>query len=231
MKINGLVVCVNYSDYLSIGISRWYNYLHTLTVVTDMQDDETLDLVDRYPGVRIHRTDAFYRDGAVFNKGRAMEEARKEMPWGNWILFFDADVVPETDWYLGMSRATLAECNLYGADRYQAIGMQPIDDDAFQHLKRIPDAPCDGGYFHMFHSSIKDQSEMFLESNWPHAGVYDTHFMRRWLPRNRRTLPIRLSHIGPMMNWCGRGNTEGMNKLLAERRRLGGYFHERMEVK
>lgn len=232
MKINGLVVCVNYADYLEIGLNRWYNYLESLTVVTNTTDEATFNLIKRYPGVKIHSTGAFYRGGAVFNKGAAMEEARKEMPWKDWVLFFDADVVPESNWFPKANTFLgLEECKLYGADRYQAEGMRPIEDDAFQHLDRIPDGPCDGGYFHLFHSSIKAQSEPLLETCWPHAGVYDSHFRMRFLPKDQVVLPIRLTHLGPRENWCGRGNDKEMRKLLDERRRRGGYYHERMEVK
>lgn len=235
MKINGLVVCVNYSDYLEIGLNRWYNYLDSLTVVTNRTDENTFRLIQRYPGVNLFSTNAFYEGGAVFNKGRAMENARHIMPWKDWILFFDADVVPEIGWFQKIPHSQddclLDKCKLYGADRYQASSSIPIDDDAFDHLDRIPDGPCDGGYFHLFHSSIKAQDEPLLETCWPHAGVYDSMFRMRFLPKDQVVLPIRLSHMGPRENWCGRGNDEAMKKLLSERQRLGGYYHERMEVK
>lgn len=231
MRINGLTVCVNYSSWFMYGIARWYNYLSSLTVVTDYRDTQTHELLSRYPGIRVHVTDIFYANGAKFNKGAAMEEARlgPDGPdWVDWMLFFDADIVPEYAWYdkLASFPDILNRNTLYGAKRFQADRPQDIDNAS---LQLIPDAPCDGGYFHLFHSStIPKRDTPLLETWWPHAGVYDSHFKNRWPEDRRGVLPIKLTHIGDRENWCGLGNTSDMRKLLDERRRRGTYLHERM---
>jgi hypothetical protein len=231
MNINGLVVSCQYSDLFQYGIARWYNYLHSLTVVTDYKDTKTLELLARYPDIRVHQTDIFYANGAKFNKGAAMEEARlgpNAPDWADWMLFFDADIIPEYAWYEKIEHMgdNLDRKTLYGAKRFQANSPQDIDKAT---LQLIPDAPCDGGYFHMFHSSTIPKRDIpLLETWWPHAGVYDSHFKNRWSEGKRYVLPIKLTHLGDRENWCGRGNTEAMTKLIDERRRRGTYLHERM---
>lgn len=225
MKINGLVVCVNYSDWLTHSISRWYNYLDSLTVVTDLKDLHTAELISRYPGIKVHPTNTFYANGAMFNKGAAMEEARLRMPWKDWILFFDADVVPEPDWYTKLTQFTLKEDTLYGCYRHQCDDISDIDSPRW---RVIPDAPCDGGYFHLFHSSRYRKENPLLETCWPHAGVYDSHFKERFPMNQRVVLPLRVTHLGEPENWCGRGNKAAMRELLRQRVLQKGYQHERL---
>lgn len=231
MQVNGMTVCVNYSDFLVHSIARWWRHLHSLTVVTDLRDIKTAELLSRFPGVRVHPTDIFYARGAKFNKGAAMEEARlgpNGPDWANWMLFFDADIIPEQDWYrkLSILGPNLQTVSLYGARRYQADRPQDIDNP---NLKLINDAVCDGGYFHLFHSStIPNKDVPLLETCWPHAGVYDSHFKSRWPEHRRINLPIRLTHLGDRENWCGRGNNADMRNLIEERRRRGTYLHEKM---
>ncbi len=83
LTIHGLTVCVGYSDFLARGIARWCAGLASLTVVTAPGDDATVSVATAH-SARVVVTDLFYRDGAAFNKGRAMEEARRQMPWTDW---------------------------------------------------------------------------------------------------------------------------------------------------
>lgn len=230
MNIHGLTVCVNYSDFLRLSIGRWMKHLKSLTIVTSPSDLETPKLAEEY-GARLFVTNSFYADGAKFNKGRAMEEARLAMPeWEDWFLFFDADVVPEEDWFIRLWGANLAPGKLYGAYRYQCDNAANLD---WRLWPRIPDALCDGGYFHLFHTSDPRagagvQERPLLETCWAHCGVYDSHFSQRWDPELRALSPVRLAHVGERENWTGRGDKEGMRALLNERVRRRGYQHERI---
>jgi hypothetical protein len=145
------------------------------------------------------------------------------------MLFFDADVVPQPYWYeeLNLLGPSVNPLYLYGARRYQADRVADIDSP---NLPLINDGPCDGGYFHLFHTStIQKKEDALLEICWPHAGVYDSHFRMRWPPTRCHVLPIKLTHLGARENWCGRGNDADMRKLLDERKRMGTYLHERLK--
>lgn len=225
MNIHGLTVCVNYADLLALSIERWAGSLASLTIVSDTRDSATKELAEQH-GCRLVQTDVFYSHGATFNKGAAMEFARQQMPWQDWILFFDADIVPEPDWLSIATRATPG-C-LWSACRFDAPTPADIDRD---DLKPIKTDGIGVGYFQLFHSAdSKVQDSPLLETCWKHAGVYDCNFMHRWAGNERKLLPLRLVHVGERDNWWGRGNKSAFEAMQSERKRLGGWQHERIEV-
>jgi hypothetical protein len=214
MIIHGLTVSVNYADLLSKGIAAWRAGLDSLTVVTDPLDGETVDLAERHHAT-VRVTDLFYRDGAVFNKGRAQEWARQSMPWMDWILFFDADIIPLDDWKDQLERLNLQPGWLYGCDRYDSRGF------------RLPDDSHAYGYFQLFHSEDPlAQDTPLIDTHWTHAGNSDSFLMLRWRHAGRLAppLPLRLIHQGngPSHNWYGRGNADAFRRMELERRRKGG---------
>lgn len=228
MRIHALTTCVNYDDHLWETIERWLDGCSSITVVTSLADDATRRVAGWSGGrVRVHSTDLFYAGGAAFNKGAAMEEARRSMPWEEWILFFDVDCLPPADWIDVVRREARSPDRLYGARRRQWTPGDPKRSEA------LPLITTDGvgvGFFQLFHSSDPAAAgRPLLETYWPHAGNYDNGFLRRW-PRDQRTLlPLDLIHLEQPGQWCGRGRDEAMMAMLAERERRGGEWkHERM---
>lgn len=231
MRIDGLTVCVDYAEFLAIGIFRWLEGLASLTIVTAQHDEETMALAAVDPRVRVVVTDLFYWDGAAFNKGRAMEAAREEMPWSDWILFFDADVVPPEDW---KDRIKCDDPNpraLHGAYRFEGHRDQVEDRGQPPCAHDVPGV----GYFQLFHSADPcvqtAPGEPLLDVHWIHGGNYDNRFMDRWRAKGIKVqaIPFRLAHIGERENWFGRGHREEFEAMQAERRRRGGRWdHERL---
>lgn len=217
MHISAFTVCVNYADYLSASLERWRDSLDSLVVITSPQDHATQELCSLL-GVRVHTTDVFYASGAKFNKGAAIAEAYAAGPTPpDWVLFFDADVIPPENWRpLVESHVMVAQRCLYGCFRDELDG-SPIND------------PDIAGFFHLAHISDPNMQHVpVVDAHWYHCGGYDSTFQNRW-PRDQRIrLPLRLTHQGETWkNWCGRGNTEAMQELLATRRRKGGdWKHE-----
>ena len=230
MKINGLVVCVNYSEFLKQGFDRWLEGLDSLTVVTTPDDKDTIDLVTFHPlrrKIHLADTNLFYADGASFNKGRAMEWARRTiMPWTDWILFFDADVIPPRGWYNQLKEVQPGY--LYSAWRYQCDDVSQIDTPNLPHC---PGDVIGVGYFQLFHSQdqVVRGRVPLIDTWWLHAGNYDNRLMSRWMSSRRRALSFDLAHIGPRDNWWGRGKKVEFDKMQAERKRRGGRWdHERI---
>jgi len=212
VKIHGLTVCVNYSDYLAASIGRWAASLASLVVVTSPEDDDTVRLCERY-GVTSVPTDIFYRRGASFNKAGAMQYARNWMGSG-WNLFFDADVIPPHAWLDRVASVEPEPGNLYGAMRDE------IDGSPVRELEMA-------GYFHLFHSEDPNARKPLQE--WKHAGGYDTEFLNRWPADRQIRLPLTLTHQGEARaNWFGRGRRDAIKQMDAERRARGGFAHERM---
>lgn len=223
MKIHALTVCVDYSDELRLSLPRWRPLLQSYTIVTDTKDEATAALAEEH-GCRLHRTDVFYANDAYFNKGAAMEEARKLMPWEDWIIFVDADIVPPVNWYHVVVTARPKPGILYSAWRHQCSDASRLDDD-------WPKINGDGlgvGYFQLFHTSdprVQDQD--LIETHWAHAGNYDNAFMHRWPHTLRAALPMKLIHLGEKDNWFGKHDKETHRKMRAERnRRNGRWDHE-----
>lgn len=224
MKIRALTVSVNYADFLALSIERWLSGLESLTVVTDMLDTATEELC-RKAGAQLFRTNAFTRNGAIFNKGAAMEEGRQAYPFEGWQLFFDADVIPPLDWKERVEAAKPQAGNLYGCRRVECQDLSKIDDP------RLPLAPHDVpgvGFFQLFHASDPVvQKTPLLDIHWRHAGNYDSSFLHLWPREKRKEVPLRLVHCGSRDNWFGRGNSIAFDEMQAERKRRGGRWdHE-----
>ena len=213
MLIHGLVVSVDYAEQLAKGLPLWLNGLDSLTVVTAPRDTATIALAQQY-GLSPFITDLFYRDGAHFNKGRAMAAARQQVPWTDWVLLFDADVTPPADWKQQLEDQNLEPGYLYGTWRYNEAG------------RRLPDDSHAYGWFQLFHSSdpLANQPGL-LQECWTHAGNYDSFLMLRWRDAHRLApvLPLRLVHPdNPNHNWFGIGEEERFKTMERERRRRGG---------
>jgi glycosyltransferase involved in cell wall biosynthesis len=229
MRIHGLTVAVDYADLLALTLPRWLPGLASLTVVTSTADHVNVMNVCN-PPTRVHVTEAFYEPaGVTFNKARAMNEAIDAMPWEDWILFFDADILPPEGWAETVAGANPTPGVLYGSARY--IAPTPADV-ARGDLMRYGDSEI-AGYFMLFHATDPRVQRRPLLAEWSHAGGYDSDFQNLWSLRssreNKATLPLRLIHIGePGKNWHGRKNPEAMRAMFEERRRRGGYQHERI---
>lgn len=232
--IHGLTVCVNYSAYLTHSIARWMLGCQSLIVVTTREDTDTVLLCEqvnrsylqhygRSYDLTVHITDAFTRDGAAFNKGRAMEESRELMVWQDWILFFDADIVPEMVWEERLGELQMGF--LYGAKRQQAPSpiyidspCPPMDDDRIGY-----------GYFQLFHSADpKVQKRPLLDTHWRHAGNADSNFLLSF--RNMvKELPITLWHLGGKHeNWFGVGREQEFKRMQERRGGHGIHPSERL---
>lgn len=94
-KIEAVIICVNYSDFLSITLDRNLPHLDTAVIVTELTDDKTLKLCEKYPDdkVKCITTDAFRFNGAKFNKGLAINVGISCLTHSDWIMNLDADTV------------------------------------------------------------------------------------------------------------------------------------------
>lgn len=199
--LRGLVVCVNYDDLLAITLPRNIGFLSECMVVTSPSDTRTQELVRDRP-VRVHVTDAFYRNGAKFNKAAAIEEALDVYGHEGWLLLWDADTV--------FPRRFMAP-NLEPGFLYAPLRRVLEDVSEYSpalrwdHLKHGPDGRDFNGYFQLFHATDPVLAERPWFTQWPHAGGYDHLFQRRWAQHLKIRLPFEVLHLGPTeLNWFGR---------------------------
>lgn len=214
-KIDGLVVCENYSDYFSQCVAGWKKVLRSMLVVTSNRDKETESLCMSH-GLDVFKTDVFWDRGAKFNKGAAIAEAYESKEWSDWVLFFDADMNPPED--LSASLEDLSPGTLYGVNRILESGEKIIETEI-------------AGAFMLFHSEDKNaKRKPIVDVSWYHCGNYDSKFQGQWDADKKIKLNVDVLHLGtPFENWCGRGNKPEMDRLWRRRRQYQGFMHERIK--
>lgn len=230
-RIHGLTVSVDYAEYLMVTGPLWLKGLTSMTVVTAPTDKRTVQVMrllnampDR-PSLSLFITDAFTRDGASFNKGLAMEEARGLMAWEDWILFFDVDVAPPKDW-LYLFTEPLQMGYLYGSTRLETPAIECIGDLL---MPKVDDDRLGYGYFQLFHSQDpKVTNRPLLDTHWRHAGNYDSNFMLGFRSMVK-DVGFPVWHIGPQHeNWFGKGKREDFLRMQRTRNGLGIHESEKL---
>lgn len=116
MYLEGVIVCVNYSDFLAHTLPHNKIHFNKLVVVTDKKDTAT-KLLCEYHHVECVQTDVFYENGDLFNKGKAINEGLKRLSKKGWVVQLDADIYlpPLTRGIL--DRIELDPQTIYGIDR------------------------------------------------------------------------------------------------------------------
>jgi len=200
--MKAITVSVDYADYLALTLPVTSRHFKEVLVVTSPDDAATQRVASSgFPNVRTHLTDAFYRDGADFNKGLALEEGFDVLGREGWIAVIDADIMLPVN---GMRCVPRTPGNLYSAHRRQASPerMEATDWSRFPMVRD----PINTGYFHLFHASDPAlQERPWYPTRWRHAGGCDTEFEAKWPGRAKTWLPFDVLHLGPVRaNWYGR---------------------------
>jgi glycosyltransferase involved in cell wall biosynthesis len=178
-------------------------------VVTD-QITACNHFADLSPRPAILVTDIFIRYGASFNKGAALSEGFATIKHHDWILNFDADILPPDGWReiceesiffaeQSNARRNGRSTKLFGCShRYREDGTL-IPDSDFPNL---------WGMFHLWnvYSPYTWRRPVF-DSTVGHAGNYDHSFLMQF-PENERVdfwPDLHLIHQGePRQRWFGR---------------------------
>jgi hypothetical protein len=232
--IKGIVVCVGYDDLLAITLRRNMRHLTECLVVTHPGDAATLELAASCPDVRTHVTDAFYRGGASFNKGAAMEEGFDTLGREGWIVVWDADTLfPDV-----VRLPRLTKGFLYSPPRLiqanPAIAASRLDVAWNTAQPTVED--CHAGYFQLFHADDEALRERpWYDVTYVHAGGCDHYFQAKWPRQNKIRPGFSVLHLGPRdQNWFGRATarldgrlSQGREQKLSLMRQLGesrGWF-------
>jgi hypothetical protein len=226
MKLEGVIVCVNYSDFLSHSILFNKPVFDRLVVVTSPKDKETQKLCE-FHHVMCVITDKFYENGSKFNKGKGINEGFKQLEMTDWVVHMDADIVLPPKTRIILESIALDKNFIYGIDRMMCPSFEswlkflrhPVlqhETEVYIHAKAFPLGtrimyPTEGyiplGFFQMFNCNGKT---ITYPEEHTDAGRSDLLFAMRW-PRDRRAmLPeligIHLESMSGMMgaNWNGR---------------------------
>ncbi len=209
--VRAITVSVNFGDFLKETLPLAVPHFEKILVVTSYEDKETWrqvyegGLFQRWPNVKAIPTNAFYRDGAYFNKGLALEEGFDELGRDGWICVFDADIVMPA----AIDLSELSIGNLYSPRR--RILRKVLDWPHYKDEATWDQLPLYGdwqhpGCFQVFHGSDPALTgRPWYGTRWRHAGGCDSDFQEKWPKGCRQWLPFEVLHLGePMVNWCGR---------------------------
>lgn len=226
VKIEAVITCVNYSDYLANTLQENIGHLDGVVVVTSPEDKETKSLCNRL-GVHSIDTEVFYEHGDPFNKGRAINLGLAHLRHDDWLLHIDADILLPHRFRNALMMAKLQKDYIYGCDRLETrsydnwLSHKGKTVPQFNHgclvygTKEFPIGSrlihyhygyCPIGYFQLWHSSAKRRYPV----NQGSAEHTDVLFSVQW-PREKRAVLPELyvfhleSEVVPMgHNWRGR---------------------------
>ncbi len=214
MKLQGLTVSVGYDDLLAITLARNAPLFSRLCVITAPHDSKTIGVVSRLKdklnmdGLFVHITDAFYANGALFNKGAAIEEVlatkwRDDM----WSVIFDADIYMPSSLQDCLKLQKMRQDDLYCPRRRQVddpkmLGVMSGPEFEFPAIDDAEHA----GYFQMFHPHSRFLSTRpWYGTRWKHAGGCDSDFMMKFPLEHRHWMEFSVLHLGQHgKNWYGR---------------------------
>lgn len=208
--INAVVVCVGYDDLLKVTMPTLLPHVAQMVVVTAPQDERTQEYLKDFPNARAHVTDAFYRDGAKFNKGAGMEEGFDALGRSGWILVLDADILVPPDLTDRIERLRPRKGNLYNPRR--RILENPADWWQYTNPQKWGKLPLRKedkghyGYFQLFHAADPALAgRPWYPTDFVHAGQCDDKFQHKW-PLDRKLRPdFEVLHLGKCdENWFGR---------------------------
>lgn len=228
MKIEAVIVCKDYSDFLEHTLPENMQHLDRVVIVTHPNDQATRALCSKY-GVDCVTTECMHEDGDAFNKGRAINLGLGHLRGTDWILQMDADIVLPHGFRNLLHRAKLRPENLYGSDRVNVYGFEHWQEHKhkrvphYSHryfvepIKEFPIGAriihsehgyCPIGFFQLWHRS-QGKKYPINQGNAEHTDVL---FACLW-PRHQRVLLPELicyhleSSTGPQpmgANWNGR---------------------------
>lgn len=230
--LRAVTVCVDYGDLLEVTLDWNLHHFAEVLVITTSTDTRTIAAAKNYsPKVEIHTTDAFYANGAYFNKWAALEEGLTSFGRKGWIALIDADIL----WPKQIT-PNYAFGNLYSPRRRMQLDISmPYPPEHRWHTLPIYGDYQWAGYTQIFHADdpvLPDPP--WHELDWLHAGGADSAFQNLWPETNKIRPDWQVVHLGlPGRNWCGRATKyrDGTIPSNAENRELvAAYLYSQRRV-
>lgn len=213
-----ITVSVEFHDFLERSLPWNAPRFDEMLVVTAPDDKKTADVVRQTKNASLFTTNAFYRQGSMFNKGWALDEAIDFLDTDSWICCLDADTLIPQD--VDFADYDLYPGEIHLAQRRQCESLAEWDGRTnWDQWPLLNDMLFTAGCFQLFHTQdpvLAQRPRYPIE--WTDAGGSDTDFIAKWEPRQRKYFPWYCLHIGPLKeNWCGRVTAYPDNTYPAER--------------
>jgi|694.fasta_scaffold00478_8 hypothetical protein len=229
MYIEAVIVCVNYSDFLSHTLPTNKHLFNKVVVVTDTKDNNTKKVCDLHNVLCIQTDTIYTSDSKIPNKGVAINAGLEALDKKGWVVQLDADIYLPTLTRTILESYPLNVNYLYSIDRlmcnsyedwynYMHHNKKPVHEgwiylhtDIFSIGTRMVQYHGDGywpiGYFQMWNPNHT------LINRYPQAEGYDrsdVQFLKLWKRAERHLIPdllcIHLASDSHTMgqNWKGR---------------------------
>jgi hypothetical protein len=186
--LEGITVCVDYSDFLEETIKFNKKHFDRYIVVTSSSDRKTQELCIK-EGVHFSRTDSFWYHEAKFNKGLALSTIlADDMKLNGWICIHDADVCLPFNFREKLKLNGMDIEKMYGCSRkfiptYKDWQAGLKNEKYFDRYKSYPGYGC--GFMQLFNTNskiFKEKRDKTIYGSYPTAEQCDIHFLYHWCP-------------------------------------------------
>ena len=214
IKLDIIIVSVDYNDFLSITLKNTTKFSN-VTVVTSPIDVKCQELCQEF-GANCIITEKMYENGAIFNKGKAINEGIKSLTNPEWILLLDADIYLKSDFLEVLEKTDMYQQNLVICKR-----LIIEDYDSFIRWKSGEEVGTierskGFGYFQMFNISKFKKNYIIFPENSDDASWSDISFRDRF-NKNETELDTIVLHLGKIcQNWKGRITERFLESELSE---------------
>jgi len=214
IKLDIIIVSVDYNDFLSITLKNTTKFSN-VTVVTSPNDVKCQELCQEF-GANCIITEKMYENGAIFNKGKAINEGIKSLTNPEWILLLDADIYLKSDFLEVLEKTDMYQQNLVICKR-----LIIEDYDSFIRWKSGEEVGTierskGFGYFQMFNISKFKKNYIIFPENSDDASWSDISFRDRF-NKNETELDTIVLHLGKIcQNWKGRITERFLESELSE---------------
>jgi len=117
-KIEAIIVCVNYYDFLEITLQKNAKHFDNIIVLSSEKDLLTQQVCSKYQNCFLVKTDAFYYKNAFFNKGLAIDVGFQFLKFKDWIINLDADIVLHENFRIDFFKEAIDINSSYSTRRY-----------------------------------------------------------------------------------------------------------------
>lgn len=206
--MRAITVSVEYADLLNLTLAYNRHHFEEVMVVTTPQDDATQRVATRNKA-ELFLTNAFYENGAYFNKWLALEEGLDKFKREGLLCIMDADVLwPQS--LMGWEeppQLSVRWGTLYSPQRriWEDVHAGIPREQEWQFLPLFRDFEF-AGYSQIFWADDPHLPPApWHELDWNHAGGADSSFQRLWPNKYKIRPPWQVLHLGrPGTNWTGR---------------------------
>ena len=207
MYLEGIIICVNYSDFLAHTLPHNRNHFDNLIVVTDTRDEKTKELCEFY-NVKCIQTDIFYENGDSFNKGAAINYGLSHLENKEWVIHLDADIYLPPLTRNILENLPLESHKIYGADRL----MCPSYEKWIEFLNNPQKIQEGWVYIHLDSFPI---GVRLAEYNNKNGGYEPIGYFQLWNPKGSGVFNYPTQH-----DYCDRTDVLQCKKFARQNREL-----------